>query len=64
MDTIAFKLDPRMRERALLTGGIPWPECGEDWVAVLHHRPDDDWPKVDVTFWARKAYVRAREIMA
>ncbi len=60
MHTIAFRLDQRMRERALATGGITWPECGEDWVAVVHRRPDDDWPKVDVTFWARKAYVHAR----
>jgi hypothetical protein len=26
----------------------------------LHTLPDDDWPNVDVTFWARKAYVYAR----
>src|SRR5262245_34221163 len=62
MDTIAFRVDSRMRERALATGGITWPECGDEWVAVAHRRPDDDWPKVDVTFWARKAYVYARTL--
>lgn len=61
MDTIAFRLDARMKGRALATGGIAHPECGEDWVAVVHTLPDDDWPNVDVTFWARKAYVYARE---
>lgn len=60
MHTIAFRLDARMRERAVATGGIAWPKCGEEWVAVVHQRQDDDWPSVDVTFWARKAYVYAR----
>lgn len=60
MDTIAFRLDPRMRQRALLTGGVPYPECGEEWVAVVHHQPDADWPAVDVRFWAQKSYVHAR----
>jgi hypothetical protein len=27
-------------------------------------QPDSDWPAVDVTFWARKAYVYAREFPA
>ena len=62
LDTIAFRLDSRMRERALATGGIICPECGAEWVAVVHRQPDDDWPKVDVTFWARKAYVYARTL--
>ena len=35
-----------------------------DWVAVVRHRPDADWPAVDVTFWARKAYGYARETAA
>lgn len=61
MDTIAFRLDRRMRERALQTGGELYPGCGDEWVAVVHHRPDSDWPAVDVRFWARKAYVHARE---
>jgi hypothetical protein len=61
-DTIAFRLDARMRDRALATGGRPWPESGEEWVAVVYRRSDDDWPSADVTFWARKAYVYARQL--
>ena len=62
--TVAFRLDPRMRGRALATGGIACPECGEDWVAVVHDLPDSDWPTVDVRFWARHAYVYARALAA
>jgi hypothetical protein len=61
MDTVAFRLDPRMRSRALATGGEALTECGDEWVAVVHRLPDSDWPAVDVAFWARKAYVHARE---
>jgi hypothetical protein len=60
MDTVAFRLDPRMKERALATGGVPLPDCGEEWVAVVHRLHDSDWPAVDATFWARKAYAAAR----
>lgn len=59
-DTVAFRLDPKMKARALQTGGVPYPDCGDDWVAVLHRRPDSDWPAVDVRFWALKAYAHAR----
>jgi hypothetical protein len=58
--TIAFRLDEKMKTRALATGGLALPECGADWVAVVHRRPDSDWPTVDVRFWALKAYVHAR----
>jgi hypothetical protein len=61
MGTIAFRLNERMKSRALQTGGIPCPSAGPEWVAVQHDRPDADWPAVDVRFWARKAYVHARE---
>lgn len=61
MDTIALRLDERMRQRALQTGGVAYPECGDEWVAVCHHRQDADWPAVDVRFWARQAYIRARQ---
>jgi hypothetical protein len=60
MDTVAFRLDEKMKTRALLTGGIGCPSCGDEWVAVVHHQPDSDWPAVDVRFWALKAYVHAR----
>jgi len=59
--TVAFRLDERMRPRAIEMGGIPCPEAGEEWVAVLHPRPDADWPETDLRFWARMAYVAARE---
>lgn len=60
MSTIAFRLDERMKQRALVTGAMPYPDCGHDWVCVTPHG-GDDWPKVDVPFWALKAYVHARE---
>jgi hypothetical protein len=62
MNTVAFRLDERMKGRALLTGGVACPECGDEWVAVMRDVPDSDWPAVDVRFWARKAYVYAREL--
>lgn len=63
MSTVAFRLDARMRRRALATGGVACPDCGEEWIAVVHPLPDSDWPAVDVRFWARQAYVHARETL-
>ena len=60
MNTIAFRLDERMKARALASGGVPYPECGNEWVSFTLFR--DDWPEVDLEFWARKAYVAAREV--
>jgi len=60
MDTIGFRLDERMKARALTSGGAAYPECGPQWVAFTLFR--SDWPKVDFEFWARKAYVAAREL--
>ena len=60
MNTIGFRLDERMKIRALASGGAPFPECGIEWVSFTLFR--DDWPKVDLEFWARKAYVTAREV--
>lgn len=59
MDTIGFRLDERMKTRALASGGAPFPECGNEWVSFTLFR--DDWPKIDLEFWARKAYLAARE---
>lgn len=59
MHTVAFSLDDRFMRRALATGGEAYPACGPDWVAFIPFR--DDWPRVDLAFWALKAYVRARE---
>jgi len=59
MNTAGFRLDERMRARALASGGLPYAECGNEWVSFTLFR--DDWPKIDIEFWARKAYVAARE---
>jgi hypothetical protein len=60
MDTTGFRFDERMKARALASEGVPYPECGDQWVSFTLFR--DDWPKIDVEFWARKAYVAAREL--
>jgi hypothetical protein len=60
METIAFRLDERMQTRALESGAKPFPECGPEWVSFTLFR--DDWPETDLKFWARKAYVAAREV--
>ena len=60
MGTIAFRLDSRMMARALVSSGEAYPGCGGDWVSFTLFR--DDWPKVDLEFWGRKAYVSAREL--
>jgi hypothetical protein len=59
MDTMAFRLSKRMKEIALETGAMAFPQCGEDWVNLLPFRCD--WPKVDFEFWALKAYLNIRE---
>src|SRR5437016_1355287 len=53
MSEVVFRLDLRMKERALVTGGIPCPACGDAWIGFTLFR--DDWPQVDLRFWARKA---------
>jgi len=60
MNTIAFRLDERMQARALASGGSPYAGCGKEWVSFTLFR--NDWPKIDVEFWARMAYVAAREL--
>jgi len=59
MKTVAFRLDPLLKDHALQTGATDLPEAGPDWVSFTLFR--DDWPEVDLMFWARKAYVFARE---
>jgi hypothetical protein len=59
MDTIAFRLNKKMKAIAVETGAKPFPECGDDWVYFLPFRPD--WPKVDFEFWSLKAYLNVRE---
>ena len=60
MSTLGFRLDERMKSRALASGGVTFPECGPEWVSFTLFR--DDWPRIDLEFWARKAYVAAREL--
>jgi hypothetical protein len=60
MSKIGFRLDERLKQRALITGGVALPECGPEWVSFEVFR--NDWPKVDLEFWARKAYVFVREV--
>jgi len=60
MNTVGFRLDDRMKTHALASGGVPYPECGKRWVSFTLFR--SDWPKVDIEFWARNAYVAAREL--
>src|SRR3990172_2758008 len=43
MNTIGFRLDERMKARALASGGVLYPECGNEWVSFTLFR--DDWPK-------------------
>ena len=59
MDTIAFRLNQKMRAIAVETGGKPFPECGEDWIRFLPFRCD--YPKIDFEFWALKSYLNIRE---
>jgi len=60
MNIVGFRLDERMKSRALTSGAAPFESCGDEWVSFTLFR--DDWPKVDLEFWARKAYVAAREV--
>jgi hypothetical protein len=59
MRALAFRLDETMKARALATGASAHTQCGDDWVLFEVFR--SDWPKVDLEFWGRNAYVAARE---
>ena len=59
MNTIGFRLSPEFTARAVVTGAAELPQAGPDWVSVTVFR--DDWPAPDLRFWARKAYLFARE---
>jgi len=61
MNQLGFRLDALLRTRALLSGAAACPQCGEDWVCFTLFR--DDWPAPDLPFWARKAYVFARQTL-
>ncbi|MSU24430.1 MAG: hypothetical protein EXS32_11475 [Opitutus sp.] len=59
LETIAFRLEARMKSRALTTGAAAYSAAGDDWGSFILFR--HDWPKVDLQFWALKAYAYARE---
>ena len=59
MNTIAFKLNEKMKAIDLQTGATPYPECGVDWVKLPISRVD--WPQVDLKFWMLKACLNIRE---
>ena len=58
MSQVAFRLDETYKRRALETGGFEATEAGPGWVAFELFRTN--YPAVDLSFWARKAYVIAR----
>lgn len=45
MNTICFRLDERMKTRALASGAAAYPDSGEQWVSFTLFR--EDWPKVE-----------------
>ena len=57
MRTVAFRLSPGFKQRAIETGGEAVNSIGNEWVAFKLFR--SDWPEVDVRFWARKSYLFA-----
>ena len=59
MSQLAFRLSPRAARTALATGGMTIESIGDEWIGFTLFR--NDWPEVDTRFWARMAYVFARE---
>ena len=59
MNCVSFRLDPVLRERALLSGATGEDGLGPEWVSFTLFR--SDWPAPDLPFWALKAYALARE---
>jgi hypothetical protein len=59
-NTIAFRLNERMKAVAIKTGEKPYPECGADWVE-FSSGGRGEWPATDWDFWALRAYLNVRE---
>jgi len=57
MNTVAFRLSPDFKHRAINSGGEAVDSIGDEWVAFKLFR--SGWPEVDLGFWARKAYLFA-----
>jgi len=60
LQTVAFRLSPTFKHRAIKTGGETLENLENGWVAFDIFR--SDWPEVDIEFWARKAYLFALEL--
>ena len=58
MSKVAFRLNKELEARALATGAEKIVEL-EGWVSFELFR--NDWPSVDLQFWALKAYAQVRE---
>ncbi len=59
MNSIAYRLSPEFVHRARASGHTAISSIGPEWISFTLFRCD--WPDVDARFWARKAYVFARE---
>jgi hypothetical protein len=59
MRAVALRLSPQFKTRALETGATECADAGPEWVSFDVFR--SDWPQVDLAFWARQAYVFARD---
>jgi hypothetical protein len=57
MGTVAFRLSPDLKYKAIKSGGEAVDSIDNKWVAFALFR--SNWPEVDVRFWARKAYLFA-----
>lgn len=58
VSTIAFRLDTEFESRAIATGANQVAEL-YGWVSFELFR--NDWPSVDLKFWALKSYTKVRE---
>lgn len=54
-----FRLPGALRKTALVTGAVPAPEIGSDWVSFALFEADRPTP--DLPFWTLRAYAAARE---
>jgi hypothetical protein len=54
-----FRLPDALRKTALVTGAVPAPEIGSDWVSFALFEADR--PAPDLPFWTLRAYAAARE---
>jgi len=58
-NTVGLRVGASALERAKRTGADDALQIGKDWAVFTLFR--NDWPAVDLGFWARKAYAFSRE---